>query len=455
MPVNSQHPDYAARLTQWCRCRDAFEGQDAIKAKGRQYLPMLTKQTWTNYNSYKDRALFFSITGKTVSALVGMALLRQPMTKYPAEMSSYFTEHQGIQFWELLSTTIAENLLMGRFGLYVDRPESGGDPIIRKYYAENIINWDVDEFGRPQMVMLEECVMVPGKDRWEKNYEIQYRELYMDSDGIFRVQLYDKKGKPKAEATTPTNQGQVMDHIPFFMVNPFGVGFSVEKPPMLEIADINISHYRTSADLEHGRHFTALPTPVVSGASSTTELLVGSQAAWILPDPASRASYLEFTGQGLQSLEKALQEKQSQLASMSARLLDTSKRGSEAEGTVRLRYASETASLAMVVRACEALMKMTYMEIAIMQGLDPGQVEITLNKEFLDTRIQGKELVDLVQSFIEGGISEETLVYNLRRGDIIDVNRDDGEEIAAVRAARDKILAANAAKTQTKGVTVK
>lgn len=447
MPINSVHPDYAARRQQWTRCRDAFDGQDAIKSKGKLYLPMLSRQKLPDYKAYKDRALFFSITGKTVSALVGMAMLRTPIIEMPTEMESYFKDDQGIQFYEILSSALAENLLMGRFGILVDRPASGGDPKICKYYTENIINWEVNELGAPNWVVLEECVTRDGNDRYQKTYESQYRLLEL-INGVYAQSTYDARGNQVGPTVYPTNLGVTMDFIPFYIVNPFGLGFGVEKPPMLEIVDINISHYRSSADLEHGRHFTALPTPVVSGATSQNELTIGGTSAWILPDPHAKAVFLEFTGQGLQSLEKALVEKQGQLASMSARLLDNSKRGSEAADTVRLRYASETANLAMIARATEALMSKVYATVAIMKDLDPKQIRIQLNKEFLDSRISAKEVVDFVDSYLNGGITEETLVFNLRRGDILDVTRDDDDEIVALRTmkkAREAALAASKA----------
>lgn len=454
MPVNDRHPDFSSSYDRWVRCRDAYDGQDAIKARGTKYLPRLTKQRWSDYLAYKERALFFSITGKTVSALVGMAMIRTPVIKFPAEMSSYFTEDQGVQFYELLAKVLAEILLLGRIGLLIDRPEPSADPVIRRYYAENIINWDLDSFGNPTMVVLQESVASQGVDRFQKTFKTQYRVLdlrIVEGRKVYTQEVFNDKLE-SIGSVIPTNLGTSMDYIPFFVGNPFGISMDIEKPPMLEIADINISHYRSSADLEHGRHFTALPTPVVSGASSQSELYVGSQTAWVLPDPNARASYLEFTGQGLQSLEKALVEKQSQLASLSARLLDTSKRGSEAEGTVRLRYASETASLAMVVRATEALLTKTYATVAQMKALDQTAVSVTLNKELLDTRISTKDVLSLVQSFVDGGISEETLIYNLRRGDVIDVNRSDADEIAAIREARvAAINARNRATTNQSG----
>lgn len=453
MPINSKHPSYAARRLQWERCRDAFDGQDAIKSKGRKYLPMLTKQKLPDYHAYKDRALFFSITGKTVSALVGLAMLRTPILTYPVEMSPYFKDDQGIQFYELLATVLTENLLMGRIGVMLDRPLVGGKVDILKYYTENVINWDTAENGQLNWVVLEECVAVTGHDRFEKKFEIRYRLLELTKEGVYQVTLYNTQGEAQSVPVIPTNQGKSMESIPFFVLTPYGLSLEVARPPMLEIVDINLSHYRTSADLEHGRHFTALPTPVVTGATSSSELYVGSQTAWVLPDAGAKAMYLEFTGQGLGSLEKALEEKQGQLASMSARLLDTSRKGSEAAETVRLRYASETASLAMVVRATEALMNKVYSTIAVMEGLDPTSVRVQLNKEFLDARISAKEVLQYVQSYIDGGMTEETLIYNLRRGDVIDVSRSDDEEIQALKVMKKAREVAMASKLQPQSFT--
>ena len=434
MPVNSQHPEYKARAEDWIKCRDAFEGQSAIKAAGVKYLPKLSEQTTDDYNAYKTRALFYSITSKTISALVGMASSKRPIVTHPSELDKFFLDDSGVQFYEMLSQSLSENLLMGRFGVLVDRPESGGLPELVGYTAESIINWRTDEHGNPTLVVLAENVAKQeSNDEFEIETEPQYRVLRL-TNGVYTQSIYSEKGD-FVSTVTPLNTGKTMDFIPFFVVNPFGVGFDMHKPPVLDIVEINISHYRTSADLEHGRHFTGLPVPVVSGVDSSTKLRVGSMVAWVLPDHQAKAYYLEFTGQGLISLEKALSEKQSQLASLSARLLDNSKKGSEAADTVRLRYMSETASLAAVARAVEALLNKAYKTVAIMEGLEEASVSIKLDKEFLDARLSSAELRELVGAYISGGISKETLVYNLRRGDLLSPDRKDLEEVNALIAA--------------------
>ena len=93
-----------------------------------KYLPKLSEQTTDDYNAYKTRALFYSITSKTISALVGMASSKRPIVTHPSELDKFFVDDSGVQFYEMLSQSLSENLLMGRFGILVDRPVSGGLP---------------------------------------------------------------------------------------------------------------------------------------------------------------------------------------------------------------------------------------------------------------------------------------------------------------------------------------
>ena len=444
MPVNSHHPEYDLRIKDWKMCRDAFEGEAAIKQGGTAYLPKASGLSNDEYKAYKERALFYSITNKTVSALAGMATAKQATLKYADLLKPYFADAGGVQFHELYSKSISETLLMGRFGILADRDGSNA-PYFALYTVESIINWSHGQDGKlTQLVLSESYVEVDKNDKFQRLVKTRYRVLEL-IDGIYTQTLYTDADMASGVKIVPKNYGKPMNYIPFTVINPFGLGFDNSKPPMLDIVSINISHYRSSADLEHGRHFTALPTPVVSGVDGGTQLKIGSMTAWVLPDHTARAYYLEFTGVGLGSLEKALTEKQSQLASLSARLLDNSKRGSEAADTVRLRYVSETASLSTVVLAVEAGLNEVYRNICALLDINPD-VSIALDKEFLDGRVSGTEVQKFVQSYIDGGMSKETLVFNLRRGDVISPSRSDEEEIASlVKAEETRKQSANAA----------
>lgn len=423
MPIDSKHPHYNLYIEQWTDCRHAFEGQKAVKDAGERYLPALTGQTVTEYEAYKKRALFYSITSKTLSALVGMVLDQLPEMKYPDKLKHYFEDHAGVQFYEVFTMSVQELLLMGRFGILVDRPLNGGDPYMVMYTTESIINWRQNDAGEYDMVVLRESYLDQSDtDEYIIEMKTRYRKLEI-VEGRLVITIHRPVGPsttaPTFEAgpaTTVINTGVAMTKIPFVCANANGLSIDPVKPPMQDIVDINLSHYRTSADLEHGRHFTGLPTPYVIGAESQSKMHIGSTSAWVIPDASAKVGFLEFTGQGLLSLEKALNEKQSQLASLSARLIDNSTRGSEAAETVRLRYLSETSSLRAIVRSSQALLNAVYGLIAEMEGLSPTTVNISLSTNFLDSKLTAAELKAWVEAYLSGAISKEIYLHALKTG---------------------------------------
>lgn len=449
MPIDFEHPKYVARSKQWRKCRDAYEGEDAIKAAGTLYLPKLKGQSDEDYGLYKRRALFYSITSKSVSALVGMATSRQPKLTYPESMTKYFKDSKTIQFSEIFSTALCEVLIQSRAGLLVDFPQDGGDPYPVVYVAEDIINWRVNEQGDPILVVLKE-VYDREIDEYQTETSIRYRELRIDEQGNYVQILHETPNasslrsvsgttvdvSPSSYVSTsivPTLRGKPLTAIPFVAVNPFGIGFGDYKPMMLDIANINISHYLSSADLEHGRHFTGLPTPVIIGGSAESDLFIGSTKFLVIPEKGGDAKYLEFTGQGLQSLEKAMSEKHGQLASLSARLLDNSSRGSEAAEAVKLRYSSETASLTTVVNSLSIALNLVYGLIA--EFLDEGgSCSIVLDTDFMEAQMSAADMNSLFDGYLGGAISKETLVYNLRRGQRLDPNRSNDDELRSIKA---------------------
>ena len=67
-----------------------------------------------------------------------------------------------------------------------------------------------------------------------------------------------------------------------------------------------------------------------------------------------------------------------------------------------------------------------------------------MDKEFLDTRMSSNDLRELIKAYFEGGVSAETVVFNLRRGNMLPPDREDSAEIAILNEAK-KIAAEVAA----------
>lgn len=442
------HPDYLHRLPDWKQIRDCYDGARAIKNEGECYLPRLEGQPQKDYENYLARALFFPITGKTVTSMVGLATSKKPKIDAPEAMAPYFadTDSAEYQFTEFYVNVFNEVVLQGRMGVLIDAPAVGGRPEPHIYIAENIVNWTT-EFGRLTMLLLRERVFEKDPQQEFSLIEVtRYRHCYL-TNGIYVQQLLDDELAPMAPVIQPSFEGRPLDFIPFTCIGATGVHMNVDKPPMLDISTINISHYMSSADLEWGRHLVGLPTPVATGVDGGTTLKVGGLTAWILPPAEAKAFYLEFEGQGLQSLEKALTEKIGLMSTLSARLVDSSSKGSEAAEAVRLRYINEAAGLIHIIGSIETGLTLVYNMLAMI--LREGPVKISFPRDVLGAAITFSDMEVLFKAYLEGSITVETLVYNLRRLDALDPNSTDPEMVAAIKEAT-KFMAELKAKSAAK-----
>ena len=83
MPINTPPKSYDDAAAKWKRCRDCFEGSDAVKAAGPEYLPPLgshdnSAKGRAQYAAYKSRALFYNATARTIQGLAGLIFQKAP-----------------------------------------------------------------------------------------------------------------------------------------------------------------------------------------------------------------------------------------------------------------------------------------------------------------------------------------------------------------------------------------
>jgi hypothetical protein len=119
----------------------------------------------------------------------------------------------------------------------------------------------------------------------------------------------------------------------------------VDKLPLADIIALNLDHYRLNADYKHGLHFTALPTAWVSGFDKTATLRIGSSTAWVSETPGATAGFLEFTGQGLTTFERAMDRDERLMAILGSRMLEGQKMVGETAEAIELRQSGESSVL--------------------------------------------------------------------------------------------------------------
>jgi len=422
MPIDSEHPEYSAYNDVWKKTEDFYEGEEKVKTEGQTYLPSLTdNQGLSAYNAYKNRSLFYDATFRTVQGLTGLATWKPPVIKTPTAMEELLDLEQ-------IKGSIRSVLKTGRQGLLVDRNDQGDDPYIITYNAGSIINWREDGEGLVMVILKEENYLPSKDDPYKLELTTTYRELLIE-EGKYVVNIWkqiNEKNESKwiiDETIVPKKLGAALDYIPFIFVGAEETGVSdICKPPLLGVVNANLFHYRLSADYAHGLHWTALPTPWVSGATNmdkVTKLEIGSGSAWLLPEPSCRAGYLEFTGQGLEPISKALQETEKIMAALGARLLEKQRSGVEAAETARIRQSGEMSILGSLVTSIGLAYEIAGRYMADWMNLKADAVAVEMNVDFIKDKMSPQMLTSLVQAYQAGGMSLDTFVYNMESGEML------------------------------------
>lgn len=466
MPVNTKHDSYGRMIERWERCRDAADGQDAIHARGEKYLPKLKDQTPTEYDAYKGRAVFYNATWRTIAGLLGMLFRKPPHVEVAKSVEPLLDDvtMSGVPFHLFVQDVCEEALKVGRLGVLVDFPQVDAKnltqadakqqnlrPLMATYRAESIINWRYGQVNNATvltMVVLKECEMVP-KDEFEQKAEDRWRVLDI-AGGKYRVRVFKMEGDKQVQIggdVFPMMASKNLDYIPFTFVSTDDNTAEIDEPPLIDLVNLNLSHYRSSADFEHGAHFTGLPTPWIAGftptmdaqGKPTQQLYIGSTSAWIFSDPDAKAAFLEFSGEGLGALERSMEAKEKLMAIIGARMLEQQKKAPETVESQQNQRKGEESMLAASSQSISISITRALKWFSEWAGADAEAVEFELNRDFYATPMSPQMLTALVTSWQQGAFSDETLFTKLQQGEIVAHDRTLEEEQAAIEESGPKL----------------
>jgi hypothetical protein len=448
MPVTNLHPEYSARFEQWKQARDFYEGQRAVHAAGEKYLPKLVEEPDTSYKARLCRTSFFNATQRTIEGLVGMLFRSAPESEVsPGTLEMLLDVTKSGESADAFAAKCADELeTVGKVAILVDHPpapvDAEGKPVqlsvaqvqqmnvrphLARYTAESLINWQfgwVNNKTALVMAVLAEKVSEDNPaDPFAPACVEQWRELRL-VNGIYMQQLWRRPAGggdpvPQGAPTVPHIAGKPLAEIPLHII---GDG----RPPLQALMDVNLSHYQTTADLEHGAHMTALPQPWVSGVDSKNDesgnaidepMYIGGGTLWKFPMGAT-AGMLEYTGQGLQALSDRLKVKEQQMAVLGARMLEAQKSGVEAADTAGMHRAGEQSILQRQAGELSAKMEAALAVFDLWAG-GTGKVKYQINKDFLPTALSAQEITALVGAWQSGAISHEELFGKFQRGGVV------------------------------------
>lgn len=459
MPVNTEHPDYTASKERWQRMRAVVAGEDAVHKAREKYLPRLSGESNADYNSRLKRSSFFAATARTVEALGGMVMRVAPEVEVSNGTEAMLEDvtKSGVSFSTFCGLVLEEILTVGRVGVLTDFPvvpplPEGAPPRtlaqvealnlrphLAMYKAESVINWATEWLENKtvtSMVVLAEYARVAGVDEFEVKLEQQWRvlDLAFGAQGFpgkaYRVRVYRKKvGGGDYELVTapifPEMQGKPMTAIPFQFIGPKDTTPAVQKPPLLDMADVNLSHYRSTSDRKHGAHLTALPQPWANkiqpqqgpdGKLLEVEWKIGGSTLWTFPQD-SQVGMLEYTGQGLGTLKEEIEREEKQMAVLGARMLEQQQRQVETAEAAGIHRVGEQSALQSLAGIESQGLSQALSDFDAWAG-GTGKATVALNKDFMPSALSSQELTALVGAWQNGAISKQVLYTNLQNGGV-------------------------------------
>lgn len=354
--VTFKHPEYAKNFPLWDKVDDVCKGQDAVKGKNTTYLPRnnphdISQEAKGFYDSYLKRAVFYGVTGKTLGSLVGAAFSTDPTFKFPKELEHLERNANGagVSLYQLSQSALCHILKHYRCALYVDFPDVAPSrnraeekakqayPMVHLLSSKAVINWDTMTVGNQvklNLVVIEEMVSERGVDGFSTESKLQYRVLRLEDVGsgefAYTVEIYTKSDKGVWVGhgrKMPTDyNGDPWTYIPFTFLGAVDNSAQIDNSPLLELTDLNLAHYRDSADFQESVYYMGQPQYYVTGVdwnwfqeARKNGVYIGSKTLMPIPKDGSF---------GIAQVEpntlarEAMKDKWQQMKEMGARLVE-------------------------------------------------------------------------------------------------------------------------------------
>ena len=463
----------------WQKCRDAVAGGVVIKSKTTDYLARLnSRQDQKDYDDYLDRAYWYGATGKSVDTLLSMVFRKSPALTFEEDEADTvkITQIQdvlsrvtstGHSFEDFSREILEEILIVNRVGILEDFPEQLLDPegnavllsqfdeeelgrrsFSAVYKTEDILNWRVEMFGAdlvPSLYVLREKVedsevnsFVPGK-------KDQYRILYLFKQGdetgqveyrqivIEPVQTSSNSGAIEYQVIsviTPLMDGKPLTRIPFWVLDDDGVTTTdVEVPLIYDLAEVNIAHYRNTADYERELHTVAIKTAIFPGWDKRTN--GDPEVGGALGTPPDQIPFI-LESKNNSPLDTEMKQKEERMATLGAQLLAHKGRFVESAETAQIHGRGESSVVASVARSTGAGLSEVLMFKLAWSGFPDTLITLTLNTDFDEMMFSAQDMTAVTALLQAGTISFKTFFYAMQKMEMYSPNWTREQELEAM-----------------------
>ena len=419
MSIDWKDDTYNDNIDKWRRIDAVCDGEEVD-----EYLIPLNEHdkspdNMTRNKQYRERAVFYQIAGRTLAGLVGLVYAKKPQLDLSNELAhlEFSADGKGTGIIEQSQDVVEDLIKFARGGLFVTYPQVQGElskadiatgkyfPTIHEYDAESIINVDYMNVGamvKLSLVVLAETVTV--RDGYKRNKIDQRRELAIE-DGVFVQRLWrkakDAQGNEEwivfEESIPRKSNGSTWDVLPFFL---FDRDQSLIKP----LVELNIAHYRDSADFQENAWYAGQSQWWISGLRQDDSDKMKEQGIYIgsrqvIGVPSGEKLGCE-TPPANPLVRQSMIDKLDAMIGLGASYImpnNSTKTATEAN----LDAGVTSNALSLIVHNVNIGYKQCLQWCAEYAG---GKGEFTINTDFIKTNATPQDIQVMVQSWLQGAI---------------------------------------------------
>ena len=296
---------------------------------------------------------------------------------------------------------------------------------------------------RPYAVIIKPGQVLGWRFDGGKLMQVRYMESVEVADGDFGVKFVDqvrvlepgswrtyrkpeKGGAWVAEASGSTN----LTYIPWVTFYTGRTGPMTAKPPLLELAHLNVKHWQSQSDQDNLLHVARVPLLFVFTDNEEFQLTISSASATRMPKDGN-AKYVEHTGAAITAGRDSLNDLVDDMRMAGAKLLQKDKQAVKTAAQVNEEAAQELSPLARLAGQFADCIAQLLQILADYGSLgDGGRVEMRGN--FDSDFAPEVSLPNLISMANSGKLSDETLYSEMQRRGVISDELDWEDEKARI-----------------------
>ena len=430
--VNDPNTAWVNMEPHWFLIETLLSGTYGMRKKHRTYLPQEPRELDESYDNRLRRSVLAPYYVRLERMLAGM-LTRKPVRL--SDVSDVITEQlfdvdlQGNDLNVWTYETARKCIRYGHVGVLVDAPAAGqnGRPYWVTYTPRDIIGWRYElEDGRQRLVQLRlsEKLIVPDGLYGEKEVE-QVRVL---TPGAFEIHQKNERGE-----FVVVNSGQTsLTEIPFSVAYSNRMNFFESRPPLADIAELNLKQYQVQSDLDNQLHISAVPMLAFYGFPQATEEVSAGPGEAIAFPADGRAEYIEPGGKSYDAQFKRLEQIAQQINELGLAAVLGQKLSAETAEAKKIDRSQGDSAIMVVAQQMQDLIDNSLsLHAEYMQERNPGSCLV--NRDFLASRLEPQEIQALLQLYNAGSITQKTLLDQLAEGEVLGDEFDVEEELEATQ----------------------